>query len=182
MTEWTKHETPPGECPYPPGANVKIRRRDGRFHGTRLASSLDWSERGDETIVESIVVESIIGTPEEEEAWKEKQTMYRPATTEHRMKDAMPIYAAEFATRAADLLDERGKTYDRDGSERSMARTVAAFNAVTGKELTEWEGWLLMSLLKRVRQASSPSAHRDSAEDAVAYAALEAECLLGGDK
>lgn len=130
-------------------------------------------------------------TPEEDAAWNEADDRmnvigqngndgqhYHPATMEARMQDAMPKLASEFAMRAADLLAERGQTYDRKGSERSMGRTVAAFNAITGKELTEWEGWLLMSLLKRVRQHSSPFPHRDSAEDDVAYAALEAECLM----
>jgi len=85
--------------------------------------------------------------------------------------------AEAFLHEAAELMAERGKQYDQEGGERSMGKTVKAFNAITGKDLTEPEGWLLMSLLKRVRQHSGAGYHKDSAEDAVAYAALEAESL-----
>lgn len=86
--------------------------------------------------------------------------------------------APEFCERAAELMRERGKQYDKPEGERSMARTVAAFNAVTGRDLSESEGWLLMLLLKQVRQWQQPAKyHADSAEDAVAYSALLAESL-----
>lgn len=82
-----------------------------------------------------------------------------------------------FLAQAASLMVERGKEYDKPSGERSMGQSVNAFNAITGRDLSEAEGWLLMSLVKRVRQYSTPSYHKDSAEDAVAYAALEAEAL-----
>ncbi len=85
--------------------------------------------------------------------------------------------AEEFLHQAAELMAERGKEYDKPTGERSMGQSVNAFNAITGRDLSEAEGWLLMSLVKRVRQYSTPSYHKDSAEDAVAYAALEAEAL-----
>ena len=85
--------------------------------------------------------------------------------------------AEQFLSQASDLMVERGKQYDQPSGERSMGKTIAAFNAITGRELTEAEGWLLMSLVKRVRQFSNKGYHQDSAEDAVAYAALEAEAL-----
>ena len=85
--------------------------------------------------------------------------------------------AIQFLGRAADLMEERGATYDKAGAERSMVRTITAFNALTGHELTEADGWLLMLLLKQARQWSAPTYHRDSAEDGVAYAALLAEAL-----
>lgn len=83
--------------------------------------------------------------------------------------------ATEFLRRAAQHMDDRAKTYDKPGGERSMAATVAAFNAVTGKTLTETEGWLLMMLLKAVRLQQRATYHADSAEDMVAYAALAGE-------
>lgn len=91
-----------------------------------------------------------------------------------------PTTAPEFLTHAKTLMDERGKTYDAAGGERSMGKTVAVFNIITGQHLSESEGWLLMQLLKEVRQWSSPTFHRDSAEDAVTYAALKAEALANG--
>lgn len=85
------------------------------------------------------------------------------------------ISAIEFLERAADLMLERGKEYDADNGERSMRQTVAAFNVITGNILSEQEGWMFMLLLKLVRQQQSPEWHRDSSEDAIAYAALMAE-------
>lgn len=90
--------------------------------------------------------------------------------------------AQSFLREAAVTMDERARTYDqREGGERSMARTVAAFNAITGRDLTESDGWLLMLLLKQVRQWSAPAYHHDSALDAVAYSALLAESLSRED-
>jgi len=87
--------------------------------------------------------------------------------------------ASDFLQDALNLLVERGKDYDQPQGERSMGKTVDAFNAITGKGLTEAEGWLLLQLLKDVRQWSNPKRyHSDSAEDAVSYAALKAEALF----
>ncbi len=85
--------------------------------------------------------------------------------------------ATDFLRRAASIMEERAAQYDQPGGERNMARTVMAFNAITGHELSEAEGWLLLQCLKDVRQWSAPGFHRDSAEDGVAYAALKAEAL-----
>ena len=86
--------------------------------------------------------------------------------------------AEQFLRNGADVLAERGKEYDKPEGERSMARTVAAFNAITGKDLTEAEGWAFMALLKMVRQWQNPGRyHEDSAIDGVNYSALMAEAL-----
>lgn len=85
--------------------------------------------------------------------------------------------AIDFLERAADLMKERGKEYDSPEGERSMESTVRAFNAITGRDLSEAEGWLMMLLVKMVRQSAKKGFHRDSAEDAVAYSALMAESL-----
>lgn len=86
--------------------------------------------------------------------------------------------ATEFLRKGADLLEERGKQYDQPGGERSMGKTVRAFNAITGRDLSEAEGWLLLQVLKDVRQWQNPEKyHADSAEDCVSYAALKAEAL-----
>jgi hypothetical protein len=88
-----------------------------------------------------------------------------------------PFTALEFLERAAALMGERGQKYDRPSGERSMGKTVAAFNIITARDLTEAEGWLLLQILKDVRQWQRPRYDRDSAEDGVAYAALKAEAL-----
>lgn len=89
--------------------------------------------------------------------------------------------AQEFLEKAKDTMDERGKTYDSEGGERSMEKTVIAFNAKTGRDLSESEGWLFMSTLKDVRQFAKKDYHEDSALDAVAYSALMAESLSNGN-
>jgi len=80
---------------------------------------------------------------------------------------------------AAQIMQERAKQYDSPTGERSMGKAVAAFNAVTGNKMTEAEGWLLLQLLKDVRQWTTPQvAHVDSLQDCIAYAALKAECII----
>jgi len=83
--------------------------------------------------------------------------------------------AAELLGRAAMHMHDRASTYDALGGERSMGKTVAAFNAITGRDLAESEGWLMMSLLKAVRAQTRSEPHQDSLEDMIAYAALYAE-------
>ena len=85
--------------------------------------------------------------------------------------------APDLLMKAADLLAERGKEYDTEGGERSMGRAVASFNAITGRDMTEAEGWLLLQQLKDVRQWQNDGYHADSAEDCISYAALKAETL-----
>lgn len=109
--------------------------------------------------------------------WGEDK-VYRIKPTEGQ---AMTNTAPEFLHRAATIMEERGKQYDKPGGERSMGKTVAAFNAITGQDMTEEHGWCFMMLLKQVRfftNTSSP--HRDSVEDLVAYSSLFAEAALHG--
>lgn len=88
--------------------------------------------------------------------------------------------AEQFLQSGAAILSERGKEYDTNDGERSMERTVAAFNVITGHDLTEAEGWLFMQLLKDVRQWTASGFHEDSAVDCINYAALKAEALARG--
>ena len=79
---------------------------------------------------------------------------------------------------AAKEQTDRARFYDAPNGERSMGKTVAAFNIITGRDLTESEGWLLMQVLKDVRDRQRVQPHVDSLEDCVAYAALKAEARL----
>lgn len=88
---------------------------------------------------------------------------------------------------APDLLDAaaghiraRASTYDKPQGERSMERTVQAFNAITGHDVSESQGWLFMELLKAVRDYTTEGGHADSQEDRIAYAALAAEARRAG--
>ena len=83
--------------------------------------------------------------------------------------------AQDVLRNAADTIDaraaERGEV-----QERSMARTVAMFNAHWDTNLTEQQGWSFMQHLKAARNRSG---HKDDdLLDKTAYAALEAECVL----
>ena len=86
--------------------------------------------------------------------------------------------AKDLLKKAAEHMDARAETYDKEGGERSMSATVAAFNAITGRDLTEADGWLLLDILKQVRLFANKGYHADSAEDHVAYAALLAEAKM----
>lgn len=88
--------------------------------------------------------------------------------------------ALDILEAAAKHMAARASTYDRPEGERSMPRVVAAFNEITGHNLTESEGWLLMAILKMVRDRQRAQAHQDSCEDLVAYSALYGEARLGG--
>lgn len=90
--------------------------------------------------------------------------------------------APDILKRASDIMDERAKQYDSPKGERSMGKAVAAFNAITGHELTEANGWLLMALLKMVRDNTTAEPHEDSLHDLVAYAGLYGEARLSGLK
>lgn len=90
--------------------------------------------------------------------------------------------APEFLHKAAALMEERGKEYDKPEGERSMAKAVNAFSIITGVRISESEGWLFMQILKDVRQWQNPGRyHADSAEDCIAYSALKAEALAEGN-
>lgn len=73
---------------------------------------------------------------------------------------------------AADVMAQRGKTRDT-GRERSMARTVRAFNALTGQDMTETQGWIFMAVLKLAREQSGHDP--DNFVDGAAYMALAGE-------
>ena len=86
--------------------------------------------------------------------------------------------APEILARSAEIMAERAKQYDSPEGERSMGKAVAAFNAITGQELSEANGWLLMALLKMVRDNTTDKPHEDSLHDLVAYGALYGEARL----
>lgn len=80
---------------------------------------------------------------------------------------------------AAGHMRDRAATYDQPTGERSMGRAVQALNAILGRQaLTESEGWLLLQVLKDVRDRQRAAPHRDSLEDCITYAALKAEARL----
>jgi hypothetical protein len=60
------------------------------------------------------------------------------------------------------LAADEGKDYDKLEGERSMSKTVDAFNVITGLGMTDTQGWLFMMCLKQVRAFSGFHPHEDS--------------------
>ena len=94
--------------------------------------------------------------------------------TDIQFKEEPTMTASDFLGAALNHLGDRASTYDNPTGERSMGRTVEAFNAITGHKLTEEHGWLFMCLLKQVRSQQGKY-KSDSYEDLTAYAALMGE-------
>jgi len=90
-------------------------------------------------------------------------------------------------TAAATILDrgvQRDTSAEGAQQERSMAATVAAFNALEGTSLTERQGWAFMQVLKLARSAASARNGQFNADDFVdcaAYAALAGESAVPKD-
>lgn len=89
---------------------------------------------------------------------------------------ASPIGVDEILQIAEETIAQRGVMYDSTGQqqERSMGKVVAMFNALTGHELTNEQGWKFMCLLKLARSEQEEFS-LDSFIDLAAYAALAGE-------
>ncbi|WP_444893418.1 hypothetical protein ACJJIE_02465 [Microbulbifer sp. TRSA001] len=86
-----------------------------------------------------------------------------------------PDYSAPtFLEKGAQHMRDRAEQRDSEGGERTMAKTVSAFNALYGTSLTEEEGWMFMVLLKQSR-ASCGVFVPDDYEDGSAYFGLAGE-------
>lgn len=88
-------------------------------------------------------------------------------------KSALPT-AADFLRAGIGHMQDRAVHYDAPQGERSMGKTVAMFNIATGKNLSEADGWLLMTLLKQVRSLQGKY-KADNHEDEASYAGLRGE-------
>lgn len=111
------------------------------------------------------------------------RTAWRQGELEATDKPAAPPpTSVQLLGQARDIQEQRARDYDQPGGERSMEATVKAFNIITRREgdraLSESEGWLLMQVLKDVRDRSTKKPHRDSLEDCISYAALKGEARL----
>lgn len=97
---------------------------------------------------------------------------------------AAPTMPQQVLRQAAEVITQRGAQRDTATGmaaapqERSMAATVAAFNAIHKTTLTETQGWAFMQTLKMVRAATSARNglfNTDDYTDGAAYAALAHE-------
>lgn len=157
-----------GDQPVAAGALVLVRLRSGTLSNRpSLVSSLRWDHQAS---TGDIVAYKVVEAAEEFGKVENLRVVIEDVRAGGETVNAIAILEA-----AAGHMRDRAATYDKPEGERSMAQTVAAFNAITGRELSESEGWLLMDLLKLTRLFAHPGFHRDSAEDHVAYGALLAE-------
>lgn len=99
-------------------------------------------------------------------------------TDDNQSSTSVSLSAPNLLKRASDLMIERAVQYDSPEGERSMEKIVNSFNALTGKDLTEAQGWMFMVLLKLVRDNTRVVGHKDSCDDLIAYAALYGESRL----
>jgi hypothetical protein len=97
----------------------------------------------------------------------------------HMTEQGSKTTAPQILTKAKSIMEDRAATYDQPSGERSMGRAVVALNVILGRAaITESEGWLLMQILKDVRDRQRTTPHIDSLEDGVAYSALKAEARM----
>lgn len=89
--------------------------------------------------------------------------------------------ATEFLAAATAAIGDRASERDVE-QERSMARTVAIFNAATRRDLTEREGWLFQVCLKMARAQGGVKERADDYTDMAAYAALMGESAMQGER
>lgn len=89
-----------------------------------------------------------------------------------------PLKATDILNAAGAEMAARATTYDAPEGERSIYKTVDAFNVITGHVLTAEHGWLFMELLKMVRSQQGDY-RADNYVDSVAYAALRGETAAG---
>lgn len=85
--------------------------------------------------------------------------------------------ASDILRNSAKHIEDRAAQRDQPQGERSMARCVAAFNALTGHQLSERDGWLFMVQLKMARACTTATGIPDDYEDAAAYSALAGESV-----
>lgn len=100
------------------------------------------------------------------------------ALAQSQADTTLPATAIDILIEAADCIGERADQRDTPGGERSMLRAVLTFNALTGHELTEREGWVMMAVLKLAR-AQAGRHVLDDYIDGAAYIALAGESLGG---
>lgn len=89
---------------------------------------------------------------------------------------AKAMTAPSFLEIASQQLRQRGELRDSEGGERSIAKTVAIFNAWTGHKLSEDDGWRFMIALKQAREIQGKF-HDDDYIDGAAYFSLLGESL-----
>lgn len=96
---------------------------------------------------------------------------YTPALPDRPQR----VTAPDILKRAAQHMEDRAVARDQPGGERSMTRTVDAFNALTGHAISERDGWMFMVVLKAARACTTATGLADDYDDMAAYSGLAGE-------
>ena len=166
----------PGDV-IPPGAMYEVRENEWKYASGVTIGKVYNPTRNPTQIGHAPhavpIAQQRIESPEERPDWA-------------KARDAHLSTAIGYLDNAAREMRDRATSYDSPDGERSMGKAVAALNSIAGDDIArggvrECHGWLLLELVKHVRQyANGP--HQDSAVDSVAYAALHAEARMGEAK
>lgn len=73
-------------------------------------------------------------------------------------------------------INQRAITHDKGDGERSMAATVEAFNALTGCDLNESEGWVFLMVSKMAIGCQGGPFNPKTYSDLASFAGLTGEC------
>jgi hypothetical protein len=103
------------------------------------------------------------------------QAAERDTATDDLAVSPARLNAEDFLHRGLSRMQDRASQEGAINGERLMERTVEAFNAVTGCDLTESEGWTLMQMFEIVRVNQSGPFNADGYADLTAFAALAGE-------
>ena len=105
--------------------------------------------------------------------------------------------ATGLLVRAREHMDARASQYDKPEGERSMGKAVEAFNAITGRDLSEPEGWLLLQVqdcsvdvlqrsvnmrVQKDRLTHAAQIGHDAATQRAQFLFVHAVQLVGGDE
>lgn len=110
---------------------------------------------------------------EELRTYAAKETKIDSSSSAKETVPSLPS-ASDILSAGIEHMQNRATTYDKPAGERSMGKTVTAFNAIADKDLTEEQGWLFMGILKQVRSQQG-NFKLDNYEDEAAYAGLRGE-------
>lgn len=92
------------------------------------------------------------------------------------------LLAPQILDLAQSAMKNRAEERDNHpNGERSMKACVEGFNALTGHELTEGQGWLFMAVLK-IARSQGGKVNLDDYVDGAAYFALAGEAVSGPSK
>lgn len=103
------------------------------------------------------------------------KTRLKSESNKNQVPEEEKVTAKAILEEGISVMKDRAATYDKAQGERSMRATVEAFNALTGLNMSEEQGWLFMVCLKASRSQQGVF-KEDNYVDGAAYFGLYGEC------